>query len=325
MVIDSDILKKIRLEDLHVFEVLCRLKNYSAAAKKVDKTQGTISVDINKLEDTLGTELIHRTSKTFEVSKHGKEFLKFAKGTLHNFENMIARFNLSEKMEPKDYIGSISISSSSIPGEYILPRIMSHFKTKYANVEFIISITNSSEALHKLLNNDSDFAVVGFNPAEKTGDGIENEENIEFIPIAEDELVFICSNNHKILEKKNITLDDVYEFPFVLREEGSATRDRFISSKYYRKDIKVEFILNSNQSILSAILDTPFITILSKNTIQLIHGKNKKEPVNPLYKILQPKDYNSIKRNFYLVRRKDADLNPIGVIFWKQSKKIASK
>jgi DNA-binding transcriptional LysR family regulator len=105
MKFDKEFLKKIRLEDLNVFITLCEEKNYSMAAKKLGKTQGTISSEIARLEECFGKniKLINRTSKTFEITKNGEKLLEFANSTILNFQNLL---NSLEEYLP-DLIGNL--------------------------------------------------------------------------------------------------------------------------------------------------------------------------------------------------------------------------
>lgn len=309
MKFDKDFLKKLRLEDLNVFITLCKEKNYSVAAKKLGKTQGTISSEIARLEECFGNNIkfINRTSKTFEITKNGKRLLNFAESTISNFNTFL---NSLEENSP-DLIGIIKISSSSIPGEHVLPLLINEFRLKNPQVTFNLSIKNSSTALEDIKHNYSDFASIGMDITR------DNPQKFDSVNIGYDHLVFVCSKKHILAEKENLTLEDLYKYPFIFREKGSATRDSFERSKYFKADqITIGMILESNQSILTAIRDSNYITVMSSLTLSTIFGVDLSEK-NLTYCILKPKDYKVIKRNFFLVRNIrefDKDLNNV---FWE--------
>lgn len=309
MKFDKEFLKKIRLEDLNVFITLCEEKNYSMAAKKLGKTQGTISSEIARLEECFGKniKLINRTSKTFEITKNGEKLLEFANSTILNFQNLL---NSLEENLP-DLIGNLKISSSSIPGEHILPLLINEFRSKYPQVTFNLSIKNSSTALEDIKHNYSDFASIGMDIPPG------NPQKFESINIGYDNLVFVCSRKHELVSRENLMLEDLYKFPFIFREKGSATRDSFERSKYFKPDkIIIGMILESNQSILTAIRDSNYITVMSSLTLSTIFGADLTEK-NSNYAILRPKDYKIIKRDFFLVRNIKESNKELNDVFWE--------
>lgn len=309
MKFDKEFLKKIRLEDLNVFITLCQEKNYSVAAKKLGKTQGTISSEIARLEECFGknVKLINRTSKTFEITKNGDKLLDFANSTIINFQKLL---NSLEENVP-DLIGTLKISSSSIPGEHILPLLINEFRSKYPQVTFNLSIKNSSTALEDIKHNYSDFASIGMDIPPG------NPQKFESINIGYDNLVFVCSRKHELVSRENLMLEDLYKFPFIFREKGSATRDSFERSKYFKPDkIIMGMILESNQSILTAIRDSNYITVMSSLTLSTIFGTDLTEK-NSNYAILRPNDYKIIKRDFFLVRNIKESNKELNDVFWE--------
>jgi len=306
----KDIYSKIRLEDLYVFKVLCEEKSFSKASKILKKTQGTISLELSRLEEIFNTKLIYRTSKSFKITNDGQSFLNFCKKVINDLNDL----GENMRMNAEKISGVINISSSSIPGEYIFPQFIKDFKSIHTNIDFKIKISNSRTAIKDLENNSADLALVGLDI------NLTNNNNFDTLKIGEDILVFICDKNHKLLEKEEIKLLDLYNFPFILREEGSATRKMFELSKYYIEDkIKVNFELDSNQSILSTIKNSNLITILSVYPIGInMNTKIQNKMIINDYAILIPIDYIPIKRKFFLVKKKEEkiDINSPTFIFW---------
>lgn len=309
MQFDHGVLKKIRLEDLYVFKLLCELENYSKVAETIGKSQGTISIEINRLEENLGVTLIERTSKTFRITKFGSIFLDFCEETLKNYEGVL------HKLEEKsgEISGILHIASSSIPGEYIIPAQIRKFKEKHPKMDFNISISNSSRAYDDLIDEKVEFAAVGFRITQK------KRELIEFIKIGEDELHFVADPNHELFDRDRIVMSDLYNYPFVLRETGSATRKSFELSDYYNENIKVRLSLDSNQSILTALRDSDYISILSKFALKRFISSNSDQSPRNL-KILEPADFEPIRREFYLLKLRNKDLSRSARLFWDFAK-----
>ena len=64
---------------LEAFLAVVNLKSFSKAAERLYLTQPTISSHIRSLEKELGTVLIRRTTKTFQMTYEGEKFYRYAK------------------------------------------------------------------------------------------------------------------------------------------------------------------------------------------------------------------------------------------------------
>ncbi|MHA1339707.1 MAG: LysR substrate-binding domain-containing protein [Promethearchaeota archaeon] len=307
MEIPKELLQKVRLEDLYVFIVLCEEKNYLKAASRLGKTQGTVSLEINRLEKLLKTKLIFRTSKAFKITDDGKTFLQYSQNVIEETYKFLNKLKLNaEKVS-----GIINISSSSIPGEYFLPNYIGMFKSIHSNVDFKIKISNSTDAFKDLENNIAEIAAVGLEIPQN------RQSKYDFISLAEDTLIFICDKNHEIVKKEEISIADLYKYPFILREQGSATRKTFEASKYYLDEfIRINLELDLNQSILTALKNSNYITILSSFTLGLNVKEIRDRYIKNSYVVIIPIDYKPIRRKFFLIKKKNLDINSPAFRFW---------
>jgi DNA-binding transcriptional LysR family regulator len=84
-----------------------------------------------------------------------------------------------------------------------------------------ITTTNSNDALKQLLNVDVDLAIYGGLP-EEYPDTVQTEE------LFQDELWFVVAPNHRCANQ-HVSLLEMMREPFVMREKGSATRERLLA------------------------------------------------------------------------------------------------
>ena len=104
---------------------------------------------------------------------------------------------------------------------FLIPAWLAKFKQQYEQVEIMITTTNSSDALKQLLNVEADIAIYG-GIDEEYPDTIQKEE------LFQDELWFVVAPNHRYANQQ-VTLSEIIKEPFVMREEGSSTRERLLS------------------------------------------------------------------------------------------------
>src|ERR1700740_2960434 len=85
---------EVRVDKLDAMQMFVRLVekgSFSAVAKERGIGQPAVSKQISALEDELGTELIHRTSRSIALTEPGRDFYESALHILDDFENATSR------------------------------------------------------------------------------------------------------------------------------------------------------------------------------------------------------------------------------------------
>jgi DNA-binding transcriptional LysR family regulator len=291
----------MNIEFLRNYIQLTQYKNFSKLANELAISQSTLSHQISQLEkDFGGVLLIDRTTKKFELTEAGRVLLDQAKKIIELYDSCkleIAKF--------KDQLQEdIIISASTIPGSHILPRFIADFRNKNPNVNFKILINNSQKSIENLKKGMADFAGIGSFMSY-------NEKNFDYIELGEDEFKFICSPNHELLKKGNtVNFEDLIKFPFVWREKGSGMRETFKQQFPQYKNLNVELEINDNDSIISTVSDSNYISIMSEMMT------DKAESAG-LIKSLKIKNYPVIaKRLLYFIKLKNTPLSQLKTKFW---------
>ena len=295
----------MNIEYLRNFIMLTQYKSFSRLARELPLSQSTLSHQISKLEkDFGGVVLIDRSTKKFELTKAGTLFLKYATQIIDLYDK--SKLEISKFQD--HLIENIVISASTTPGSHILPRYITEFRSKNSNVNFKIIINNSKKSIANLKNGMADFAGIGSFMNY-------NEKEFEYIMIGEDEFKFICSPNHELIKDTNLVdFEDLLKFPFVWREKGSGMRKTFEQQFPDYKKLHIELEINDNDSIISTVSDSNYISIMSEIMI------DKAESAG-LIKTLIINDYPLIaKRPIYFVRLKNKDLSNFKEKFWDEIK-----
>ena len=122
-------------DDIFLFVKLVNVGTFSGLAKSLNTTQGTISKRIQKLEEQLNLQLIHRNSRTLEVTPEGR--LLYEK--FNHYESSL-KDSLDDVINQQTRItGTLHISLPKIVSDIILMPHFHKFKAKYPEAEIIIS------------------------------------------------------------------------------------------------------------------------------------------------------------------------------------------
>ncbi|MBY8990977.1 MAG: LysR family transcriptional regulator [Candidatus Lokiarchaeota archaeon] len=295
----------MNIDYLRNFIKLTHYKSFSKLAKELPISQSTLSHQIQQLEKEFGgVVLIDRSTKKFELTKAGKVLYDHAEQILDLYDRCrreISKFQ--DKM-----IEDIIITASTIPGSHVLPRYIADFRTKNIYVNFKIVINNSKKSLENLKNGMADFAGIGSFMDY-------NKDDFDYIKIGDDELKIICSPTHELLKNGNlISFEDLKEYPFVWREKGSGTRDLLEQQFPDFKKLKIELEINDNDSIISTVSDSNYLSIMSESMA------TKAESAR-LIKIIEIKEYPLItKRPLYFAKLKRKELSRLKKKFWDELK-----
>ena len=296
----------MKIEYLRNFIKLVNYKSFSELARDLQISQSTISHQISQLEKNFGVILINRSTKKFEITEAGNTLLDYSQKIIDLYDSCV--IDLEEYGNVK--LEEIVISASTTPGSHILPRNIAKFRDDNPNVNFKIKINNSLKSIENIVKNLADFAGVGsfLNY---------NKDIFEFIKIGEDQLKFICSPNHKLLEntKDLVNFADIVKFPFVWREKGSGMRNAFERQFPDYKKLKIKLEMNDNESIISAVSESKYISIMSE--MMAINAEKA-----GLIKILEIKGFPQIvKRDLFFIKSKNKELSELKTSFWDYIKK----
>ena len=283
---------------IEAFIKVVELESFSKAADELHVSQPSVSNYITTLEKDLGVVLINRSTKIFSVTIAGERFLEKAKEmTTLRHDSIEMLKNLSD-----DFSGEISILASTVPAQYILPKVLAEFHKRYPGIAFVMNEADTSGVVRGIAAHKADIGFAG---------GILADKKCDFIEFGDEELVFIAPKNASYRDDKEYTLGELlYSNSYISREYGSGTRiqyEKFFAENGIELDkIKTCACMDSTHGIINAVINGLGVSIVSELAARqmLEHGSlirvKLKEylPKRKLYFVLNKKIAHS-----HLIRR----------------------
>ncbi|MBF7096292.1 selenium metabolism-associated LysR family transcriptional regulator [Alkalibacter mobilis] len=195
---------------LSCFVMVAQQGSFSKAADLLCLSQPAVSSNIHKLEAELEIILFNRTNKGIKMTPGGILFYRYAMEIL----NMCERTEQAIKEHKNSIAGFLDLYSSTIPGQYLLPRILKQFAKRYPDVQFSIRHKDSREVVDHVLSGNINIGFVGAKY---------DCSLLEYIDFYHDRLVMIASPEKKFCQPK-LDFNSLKGEAFILREEGSGTR-----------------------------------------------------------------------------------------------------
>ena len=131
-------------------------KNISKAAKKLFIAQPSLSQSIQRIEESVGTELFNRTSGGLTMTFAGERYYHMAVQVLKLYQDF--EMEISDINNLKT--GRIHLGTTNHLGTLVLPKVLPRFHELCANIELNISEENTTILEQLLLSGELDFALM---------------------------------------------------------------------------------------------------------------------------------------------------------------------
>ena len=233
----------MELQQLRYFCAIADTGSFSRAAQHTHVSQPSLSQQIRKLEDELGTRLFDRLGRTVQLTELGRAFLPRARAVLRDLE--AAR---SDVVERKASIsGPISIGVIPTIAPYFLPAILATFSRKYTEARVTVAEEITPLLLDRLRAGTMDAAVVAL-PLQARG------HEFQSFPLLVEKLYAVLPNQHALAKRRALSLEELQDDPFLLLRDGHCFRETAVAAcKRARLSPTIIFESGQFSSILSMV------------------------------------------------------------------------
>ncbi|MDQ0170213.1 LysR family transcriptional regulator [Paenibacillus tundrae] len=206
----------MNLHGLRLFHAIVRYGGVTRAAEELNISQPAVSSQVKKFERELNIQLFVSEGRRLVLTDAGTQLISYAERLFmleQEVEHFVEDFRAGKK-------GMIRITATYLPANFLLPAWIARFKQMHEEVEVVVNTTNTRIAFDQLLRYEAEIAVYG-------GSGI-THDGVHWDELFEDEMWFVVHPEHPYAGRK-VELKDMMAEPFIMREEGSVTRDRLVS------------------------------------------------------------------------------------------------
>ena len=240
---------RFSLRQLEVFIAAAQFENISRAAESLAMSQSAASGALKELERHYDVQLFDRVGKRLKLNEQGTLFKTKAHALLDHAKK------LESELLNHQEVGCINVGATLTIGNYIAIKLINRFKQRHPSAKVVLDIGNTDDIAHKVLNLEFDVGLI---------EGEYQHEDLVIMPWQEDDLCIFCSPQHPLAKKRTITDKHLIEAKWILRENGSGTRQTFnraMSGIY--TDLSIEFELQQTEAIKQAVEQNLGIACLS--------------------------------------------------------------
>jgi len=285
----------MNLHLLRIFFVVTEKNSFSRAAKALFISQPAVSKGVRELEHQLGLPLIERgvrgrsgvqlTESGQAIREHARGIFALERAAINDIE---ARINLDQ--------GRLVVGASTTVAGYTLPPYVARFLQHHPLIELKVLVGNTRYISHHLIDCEVDLALV---------EGAVNHQRITSHKWKNDPLSIVVSKNCFLVGQKKISKSTLSEQVWIMREQGSGTRDvteKILSENKITPQKIIE--IGSNEGVARAVAGGIGVamlpTIMVRDLIQL-------QQIN----VLSQDKFMHYSRDLYLLHVQERPLSPL--------------
>lgn len=242
------------LRQLQVFTAVAEHKKMSETAKHLYISQPTISQIISDLETEYSVVLFERQPKELKITPAGKILLSSAQQIVSINEQLNqAMHNLHSKRP-------LRVGATLTIGNSIMSSLVEQLSTDHPDIDISVFVDNTKTIEHRIIHNELDIALV---------EGIIFREEILTEPIIDDYLEIICGPNHPFASRTSVSIEELRNQDFIMREKGSGTRaifENLMTTNHI--PITTKWECSSGTAIIDAVRHNLGLGVLSRRCFQ---------------------------------------------------------
>lgn len=253
----------MHFEYFKIFADLVEKKSFSEAAKANGITQSAVSQQLRTIEKYFNTQMVDRSQKQFRLTQEGEKIYKDSQEILRLYDKLKQEITELGSMVS----GTMTLASTYSVGIHTIPCYIKSFIESYPTVNIRLNYLSSHQVYDAVINNTADIGFVAYPHANRL---------VEIEAFTEEELVLVCSVDHKFARRKTIQINELEGQAFISFDSSTPSHK---SAMGFFKDAQVSVELamqfDNIEMIKHAVEINRGLAILPANAVRDAVEKNQ--------------------------------------------------
>lgn len=201
----------ISLRQLRAFLAVAESRNFSRAGELMALTQPAVSRNVTELEQALGVQLLHRTTREVELTDAGRLLQGHATRVLDALDECL----LEVSGLATQRLGKVRVASSPTLSAHLMPRCIARCREQAPGIELLLLDRIQSDVLQSVRSGEVDFGVV-IDP--------QGRDDLHCETILSEPFCLVCPATHRLARKRQVAWSDLAGQPLVLLDHASGSR-----------------------------------------------------------------------------------------------------
>ncbi len=200
----------MRYVQLRAFHYVAISGGFSRAAEALFLTQPAISDQVRKLEEEYDVLLFNRYKKQVTLTGFGQQLLEITHRMFDTEQQALDLLSESRALRS----GTLRIVADAA---HHLLHILGKFREKYPGIQVTVRTGNTETVVTSLFAYDADIGVLGEIPKGR---------EFDMLKLNSTPIIAFVARTHPLAGTKSMNFAELSEYPLVLRERGSKTRQK---------------------------------------------------------------------------------------------------
>ncbi|MBY0012478.1 LysR family transcriptional regulator [Paenibacillus typhae] len=249
-------------DDLDIFAAVVEHSSLNRASRQLNLSQPALSRKISKLEERLGVTLFNRFGKRLELTEVGRLTYTYALEQRQQRSKFLEALSKFKEGEPQ----LVTLGASLTTLQTTLPPLVNAYMEKYPAAELKLVTGRTHEIVSSVSEGRSDVGIVASSI---------QEPGLRCIPLFEDQLRLVVSEQHPLTLNAKLTMDDLNRLPMILFSKGTWYR-RMTDELFQRcgTDPDVRMEIDSFEAIVRLLPTIKAAALLPKSYLrpELLNG-----------------------------------------------------
>ncbi len=274
---------KYSFRQLEVFLAAAHFQNITRAAESLSMSQSAASSALKELENQFDIQLFDRVGKRLQLNELGRLYRP-------KVESLLAQAGeLEQAFSKHSEIGALKVGATLTIGNYLAVGVMAQYMNTPTHPRVSLEVANTSTIARRVRDFELDIGLI---------EGEIQAAELEMIPWREDNLVAFCAPQHPLAKQRSLTDDDLRAATWIMREEGSGTRQSFERGMHgLLPDLNILLELEHTEAIKRAVEAGLGIGCLSQVCLADAFKRGSLVP-------LTVPDHRKFDRQFYFILHK---------------------
>lgn len=244
--------------DLDKFARIAELGSFVRAATELGISQPALSKSIGKLERKIGVKLLERRARGVVPSAYGEVLLRSLLPALADLNSALQDIDSMKGGKG----GVVSIGASPSVASYFLPKVIERLLRSKRQISLNITEGLVEELLEKVLSGKLDFAIT-------TKALMDMPDELVFQNLFRDTFVVCCGALHPLARKREVTVRELCDYPWVLAPRRGVQRREF-EKNFKRQGVNPpSAIVETSSGALSKnlVIEQGFLSLLPRELI----------------------------------------------------------
>ncbi|WAL84142.1 LysR family transcriptional regulator [Pandoraea sp. XJJ-1] len=201
----------LNLRDIRAFIAVAQTGSFTRAAARLHLSQPALTVQIRRLEETVGVRLFDRNSRNVALTPTGRELLPLLQKSLHDMEHVL----IDARALGDGSSGTVRIACLPTFAASVLPELIQQVKAAVPRAGFHVRDAVAGVVETLVHNDEVDIGLTG---------GELNDAEIDVLYAGADHLVAVLPAGHALARRKRVSLTDLASVPLVLTAQGTSVR-----------------------------------------------------------------------------------------------------